>query len=110
MIYTFSIQGSSEEPYTLQFSITEKSFKAECNCPAGLMGTLCKHIIWIIEGQIPSNLIDGDISKIVEISKAFHSSEVGDVYNHYKELEKEIEKLKKELKNRKKQVARLLYE
>lgn len=110
MIYKFSIQGSSEEPYNLEFFITENSFKARCDCPAGLMGTLCKHIIWIIEGEVPSNLVDGDASKIPGISKAFHASKVGEVYQSYKELEKEIEKLKKEMKNRKKQVARMLYE
>ena len=101
MIYTFSIQGSNDQPYSLQFSITENSFKAECDCPAGTLGTLCKHVIWILEGETPSSLVDGDASKIPEISKAFRSSEIGDVYDSYKQLEKEVEKLQEDINKHK---------
>lgn len=110
MKYLFKIQGSAESPYTVEFSITHDSFKGECDCPAGQKKTLCKHILSILEGEIPKGLVNGDTSKIPTIIKAFQNSEVGSVFMIFKETETEIEQLKKEMKNRKNQVARILYQ
>lgn len=109
MQYTFTIQGSSQEPYWVQFSYTKKSFHATCDCPAGQKKQLCKHILVILDGEIPQGLIDGDTTKIPNIIKAFKESDVFEPYNLYLTLNDEIEVLKKEMNNRKKQFARLLY-
>lgn len=110
MKHLFLVQGSAPEPYNVEFSYTEEKFSAQCDCPAGLMGTLCKHILSILEGEIPKGLVDGDTKKIPNIITAFKNSEVGSVYEIFKDTEVEVEQLKKEMKNRKKQVARMLYQ
>lgn len=109
MEYIFKIQGSSSEPYRTHFSYVDKIFTAQCSCPAGERKQLCKHITSILEGEIPKGLVNGDTKEIPNVVKAFHESEVSQAYDGYQSLFDEIEDLKKELTNRKKQVARLLY-
>lgn len=109
MNYQFLIQGSSVEPYIVEFSYTKKNFKAECTCPAGYKKQLCKHITSFFEGEITSGIVQGDISKIPNIVNAFRESEVSTVYDLYLSISNEIETQKKEMVTRKKQVARLLY-
>jgi len=110
MNYTFEIQGTAVEPYWVEFSYTKNTFKARCDCPAGEKKQLCKHITSILEGEIPKGLVNGDTSKIPNIVKSFHESNVLEAYDVYLNLFAEIEELKKELTNRKKQVARMLYQ
>lgn len=109
MQYTFTIQGSSTEPYWVKFSYTKKSFSAKCDCPAGIKKQLCKHILSILDGEIPQGLVDGDTSKIPNIINAFKESDIFEPYNLYLAISDDIETLKIEMTNRKKQVARMLY-
>nr|WP_054549357.1 hypothetical protein [Lysinibacillus sphaericus] len=109
MIQTFKIQGSGTDPYSTNFLHTDTTFSAQCTCLAGVKQQLCKHIISILEGEIPKGLIDGDTNQISSIAKAFQASETGATYKAYLQLNTEIELLKKDLANRKKQVARMLY-
>lgn len=109
MIQTFKTQGSGTDPYSTNFLHTDTTFSAQCSCPAGVKQQLCKHIISILEGEIPKGLIDGDKNQISSIAKAFQASETGAAYDAYLQLNTEIELLKKELANRKKQIARMLY-
>lgn len=108
MKYTFKIQGSAAAPYSTHFSYTDTTFSAQCDCTAGARQQLCKHIISILEDEIPKDLIEGDTNQIPIIAKAFQASDTGEIYNNYLQLHTEIEVLKKELANRKKQVARML--
>lgn len=110
MNYQFHIQGSADEPYLVDFSYTKTKFKATCTCPAGYKKTLCKHITTILEGVIPENLVGGDdVSKIQNILKAFNNSEIKEIYDLHLSITNEVELLKKEAMNRKRQVARMLY-
>lgn len=109
MKYTYLVQGSSPDPYLVQFSSTEEKFSANCSCPAGNNIMLCKHIVSIITGEEPKGLIDGDTSKIPAIVSAFESSDVKKIYDIFLSLESEIKDLQKEMRGRKRQVAKMLY-
>lgn len=111
MNYQFHIQGSAEEPYLVEFRYTKTKFRAACTCPAGYKKMLCKHISTILEGEIPPNLVGGDdVSKIPFILNAFHNSEVKEIYDLFLTITNEVDLLKKEATNRKRQFARMLYQ
>lgn len=91
----FKVMGSAEEPYIVKFSDETGEFKASCTCPAGIHRTLCKHIIGCLENDD-------------EIKTCFAS------YGYDKELFKinekiiEAERLKKEVSNMKKALAKII--
>ena len=110
MVYQFNIQGSAADPYLVEFSCEKTNFKATCTCPAGNKKMLCKHITTILEGEIPKDLVSGDVNVISDILNAFNESETKTIYDLFLSTTNEVELLKKEAANRKKQVARMLYQ
>lgn len=49
---TFYVQGSAKEPYRIMAEGAGATFRAFCNCPAGRKGTFCKHIAYLLQGDV----------------------------------------------------------
>lgn len=88
--------GSKGEVYTIRFWKENGfgSLKASCTCRAGEYGQLCKHILAVLKEN-------------PEIYAAFKKS-YGDLFDSYIAKSAELERLKKDVNNRKHQIARLL--
>lgn len=91
------VSKSTGELYTVKFSNESGKVQAHCSCRAGIFGTLCKHVIEIME-------TDDDVKL------AMQESGQANKWNHYLNNAKDIERRKKELSKEKKAFARdLLY-
>ena len=107
MDYTFKIQGSADEPYTVRLTNTSGDFKAICDCPAGNLLVMCKHVLPFFENKLPKDIIEGNVNALEEIHAAFQQSEGAPVLQGMQDIEQQMAVLKKELANRKKQLARV---
>jgi len=98
-----------ESPYKVNFIIKDGLLHIYCSCPAGAYGQLCKH---------KSSFIDGDYNMLYDISQqqllndivtTINASPIKNKYLRFKNRKMEIEKiqrkLKKELKEIKKDLA-----
>ncbi|MDD5887701.1 MAG: SWIM zinc finger family protein [Oscillospiraceae bacterium] len=90
----FSVKSSSsDEIYTVIFTTelpsAEGEVRACCTCPAGRHGTLCKHIIGLMESD-------------EDIKSAMHESGQDKEWGSYKEHAAELEALKKKVAKEKK--------
>lgn len=91
------VSKSTGELYTVKFSNESGKVQAHCSCRAGIFGTLCKHVIGIME-------TDDDVKL------AMQESGQANKWNHYLNNAKDIERRKKELAKEKKAFAKdLLY-
>ncbi len=91
----FTPIGSKGDKYIVRFwDDPDGKLKASCTCRAGQYGQLCKHVL----AAIDENAV---------VHAAFEAS-YGDLWAVYQQKEKKLEELKKEVKNRKAQMARLL--
>lgn len=91
------VSKSTGELYTVKFSNESGKVQAHCSCRAGIFGTLCKHVIEIME-------TDGDVKL------AMKESGQASKWDHYLNDAKNVERMKKELSNEKKAFAKdLLY-
>ena len=97
MIKKFYIQGSAFEPYEITFNSDNEQIKMSCTCPAGQHRQLCKHIKEVINAN-------DDIKSIID------KTPVGEILNIIADEEKQLEKIKKDLFKRKKQIKRFLLE
>jgi hypothetical protein len=94
--YTFLVQGSMDEPYTVIFTKSPKRIRVSCSCPAGMKNTLCKHRVRLING-----LMDAVVSGSLQDVQAARDLMPGDIL----ELAKRIHDMEKELELLKNQVA-----
>lgn len=62
---TIKAKSSSGEPYDVAISLEHGHVSAECTCKAGIMHTLCKHRIALLEGDA-SMLFDPAQAKDLE--------------------------------------------
>lgn len=88
---------STGEVYEVNFSDETGKVQAHCTCRAGMFGTLCKHIISIMETDS-------------EVQDALKRSGQIKKWDSYLEKEQELEQMKKEVAATKKYFAKdLLY-
>lgn len=52
MRFEFLVNGSAPEPYIVTFIFDAKKGSGNCTCPAGQKRQICKHRIWILEGDL----------------------------------------------------------
>ncbi|MDR2798259.1 MAG: hypothetical protein LBB80_07945 [Treponema sp.] len=70
---TYSVKGSSSEPYTVEVSLSP--FTIVCNCQAAGVNMPCNHKIKIISGEDPG-IVEGDKSKLTVIAQAAKDTNV----------------------------------
>lgn len=97
MYKIYHVTGSHGDPYEVTLTDEDGMLHAHCTCPAGSFGTLCKHILHIIEDD-------------PEAYQALKQYGMSDYYDQYLIKNAEAEKLKREAANYKKGLARKLLE
>lgn len=80
MNYTFKIQGSLGNLYTVSFYLENNRMVSECNCMAGKNGLFCKHRYQILTGDI--DVLDDEL--LVEFYNELLNIKYGfeDFYNY----------------------------
>jgi hypothetical protein len=85
---TYSVQGSSSEPYIVEISLSP--FTVRCTCQAAEVGLPCRHRIKIISGEDPG-IINGDKGRFPDIAAAAKQTPVFDLLKKY-EISKDNKK------------------
>ncbi len=107
----FVKSSSREEPYQITVSSTAKEgLSIFCDCPAGVLGMHCKHKMAIISGDQKILYDNEQLDDFNEISKWIANSSYSKLILELQESEKELEVLKKKIKNMKEKIARLMRE
>ena len=98
---SYQVQGSASEPYNITISISGSELRCICNCPAGSMGTHCKHWMSIFENK-KQKYINLDDAQIAEINSWLPGSDLEEAWNELEEFKIQEDKIKKELAAKKK--------
>lgn len=91
----YHVTGSHGDPYEITFTDEDGELRAHCTCPAGVFGSLCKHILKVIDDD-------------PEAYQALKQYGMSDYYDQYLAKSAEAEKLKREAASYKKGLARKL--
>lgn len=102
----FSVEGSQPEPYQVIFNNKDNKLTVTCSCAAGESGQFCKH---------RSNLFNGDVTSLLSNNKDqlplaldwLNKSQIPTEIKALDGLIQKSEQLKKDITNKKKQIARL---
>lgn len=104
---TIIVSGDSGTEYTLTIGHHKKGYFFRCSCTAGQNAQLCKHRLRLLlgdEGGI--HISDAEAMDLLE--KLRFSPEILDILDQKQKIEREQEKLKKNLAKIKKQMGRML--
>lgn len=108
MRIVLSVQGSSDEPYEVEFNREGDVVVGSCTCKAGLFGQLCKHRVLLLSGDetyIPAS----DFGTVKDQLKALVTgSDLEAELDRIYELSEMKINIDRELKKRKKHMAGLL--
>ncbi|SHG17377.1 hypothetical protein SAMN05443549_102305 [Flavobacterium fluvii] len=85
--------SSSEGIYNVVFKIDKDLISINCNCQAGIMKTLCKHRLDLINGDVSAILDEADISKLTEFLNLIEKSKIPNLYLELNRIESEIKRL-----------------
>ena len=98
--------SNPEKPYSVDFIKEDERIKIFCSCPAGIHRQLCKHKIELIQGNKKRLHDSNDLEALNQASTLFSDTEfLNHIANYYQKI-KEIEKLKKGLKEIKLDLAK----
>ena len=105
---SFEVQGSAPEPYLVTFvRRSPTNLSAKCSCPAGENGQYCKHRFAILDGA-ENSLVSSNASDIQIVQSWLPGTDVEAALLRVRELEKEAEKIKRELSSAKHALARAM--
>ena len=103
-------KGSQHEPYVIEVvKHHDGEIEIACNCQAATTGTHCKHRIAIITADY-RNIIYTDKTQddLIFIESWLPNTDLESAFNYMSECEKKVEEWKKELKNAKRKLARVM--
>jgi len=103
----FRVQGSAEEPYSVEFRKDETKLRAYCSCPAGEVGQVCKHRIRILQGD-SEGVVGTNQEEIKKVVLWLAGSDVEAAMHDLAEAETRFEQAKKDVSGLKKKLARVL--
>ena len=106
-IITFSVQGSAEEAYVVEFRKDGSNLSAYCTCPAGEVGQYCKHRFRILEGDI-EGVVGGREPEVKMVASWLPGTDVGAAMLELAKAEAIFEQAKKDVSALKKNVARAM--
>lgn len=102
-----SVQGSAEEPYSVEFRKDGANLTAYCSCPAGEVGQYCKHRLRILQGDLEG--VVGDRAKDVKLVASWLAgTDVEAAMAELARAEAVLEQAKKDVSLLKKKLARAL--
>ena len=97
--------SSSNEIYTVLFKIENGLISINCNCRAGLVKTLCKHRLNLIEGDISAMVDKTEETALTEILRKIDKTKISDLYTELNEIELKLKKLESERKKMRKEIG-----
>lgn len=100
---TFRVQGSAQEPYTLNFFRENSTITTNCSCPAGLFHQHCKHRLNILHG-ITKGIVSNNESDVQIILSWLNGTAIQKVLEQYRQAEIDLEEAKKHLSKLKKKL------
>jgi len=108
---TILVKSSSrDEPYAVAVSSTESGLSIFCDCPAGEWGKYCKHKMAIVLAD-ERILYDGEQKdNFTKVTEWIAESGYPRLVQELCESEKALELAKKNVKNQKEKIARLMKE
>lgn len=89
------------------FSFDGKNLIASCNCAAGENGQYCKHRIDILKGDT-SKIVSNNKNEVANLLQVFKNSPLDLKLQQLKNEEQQLDKLKKQFDNTKKEVAKIM--
>ena len=106
-IMTFSVQGSAEEPYSVEFRRDGANLSAYCTCAAGAVGQYCKHRFRILQGDF-EGLVGGSTEEVKKVASWLGGTDVESAILELAKAETVLEQAKKDVSAAKKKLARAL--
>lgn len=104
----FNIQGSAPEPYRVVFiRRSQTNLSAYCSCPAGESGQYCKHRIAILDG-VQNGLVSSNAEGIKIVQSWLRGTDIEKALLKMRSLEKEAERIKRELSSAKYDLAKAM--
>lgn len=102
----FEVQGSAPEPYQVSFvRRSEANLSAYCTCAAGENGQYCKHRFTIMDGN-RKGIVSSNADDVKIIQSWLIGTDIEKAIIRVRDIEKEAEKIKKELTLAKKNLAK----
>lgn len=99
---------STDATYVINVVQRAKEIRFECSCQAGSFGTLCKHILAVVNDDTSGLSQPNQESEIHNICEAFRLTETYPLLVEYQTTGIEKEKLEKRLTKLKKELAKKL--
>jgi len=108
---TILVKSSSrDEPYAVAFSLTESGLSILCDCPAGEWGKYCKHKMAIVLADEKILYDEHQRDNFIKVQKWIAASGYLALIQELAEFERALELAKKNVKNQKVEIARLMKE
>jgi len=104
----FVVQGSRGDEYQVTFGAASGRVVAYCSCPAGENGSICKHRLAIMDGEV-SNLLSGNAQDVIRLQGLLKGTELEAAYTHLRVMEEEFEAAKRKLELAKKALASTMH-
>ena len=105
---TFFIQGSSDEPYEVEFYRESDKLKAFCTCRAGESRTYCKHRLNILAGS-EQNIVSANASEVAVVQEWLSGTPLEAAIDEYNNAEAEVEAAKNALTAVKRKIAKVMH-
>ena len=102
-----TVSSSTGETYFIEISRSGDKLTCTCTCPAGTMGTHCKHRISILSGDVKI-VSGGDVDKLASIPDMLKGTDVERALAEMMALESEKAEVDRLLKAAKKKLARVM--
>ncbi len=103
----FPVRSSStDEIYSVTAEL-KPSLRITCSCQAGLLGSICKHRMGLLLGDVTS-VVEVDAGDVDRLSTVAAASPLGAAMRELDGLEKEFDRMKKAVAAKKKHIARML--
>jgi len=99
----FKIKSSGSTPYSVMVSVEGKDVRIGCNCKAGAMNQLCKHVVSLLENN-QKLLYDASQSEEFNVCHT-HLIESG-IVETYKSMDSRVKSIEKEAKKAKDQFTK----
>lgn len=94
MITKINIKSSSsDEIYTVTFAIENNLISINCNCKAGLVKTLCKHRLSLLDGDVSAIIDKSDIKALTDVLDKIDKTKIVELNSELNKVEKEISTL-----------------
>lgn len=105
----FSISSEkSGSLYEVTMTIADGKLEISCDCPAGILGKICRHKTDLCEGNVSELVNELDENRLLLFIEAFNLSQGAIVMKSMQEKESQLEKLKAQIKNEKSQLGRMM--